>query len=276
MPFPLESLAALATIAGTVISVLALLHSLAWLVLTSLLVVGVSVVASLYARRERLALNAAFTTVEGYSIDSLNMANLRRRVNRTFIIQEARHTARIEGEDLKITWAYSGYCRADREAAMEFSIDADRTTPFEKLDCVAYDLGHDPDMTHPIRPLLVGTEGISKKISVPFLEPLKADQPFSLLLKCTLPGCLKKGFGYYTSTLSFAQDRVRSCTVHLIFVGPAPAWLRVYESTPHSPARLVKSLAPSRQEPDLCEYLDVVEGRQGQSARVYAFWRDAV
>jgi hypothetical protein len=204
------------------------------------------------------------------------MANLRRRVNRTFVIQESRHTARIEGGDLKITWAYSGYCRAHRQAAMEFSIDADRTTPFQKLDCVAYDLGHDPDMAHPIRPLLVGTEGISKKISVPFLEPLKADQPFSVLLKCTLPGCFTKGFGYYTSSLSFAQERVGSSAVHLIFVGPAPAWLRVYESTPRSPARLVKSLAPSRQQSDLCEYLDVVEGRQGQSVRVYAFWLDSV
>jgi hypothetical protein len=276
MQFSLETLAALATIAGTVISVLALLHSRAWLVLTSLIFVCVSIVAGLYARRERLALNNAFTTIEGYSIDSLNMANLKRRVNRTFVIQEARHTARIEGGDLKIAWAYSGFCRADLEAAMEFSIDAVRTTPFAKLDCVAYDLGHDSDMTHPIRPLLIGPEGISKKISVPFLEPLRADQPFSLLLKCTLPECFRKGFGYYTSTLSFAQERVHNSTVHLIFADPAPKWLRVYESTPRSPARLVKSLAPSRQEPNLCEYLDVVEGRRGQSARVYAFWRDSV
>ena len=45
-------------------------------------------------------------------------------------------------------------------------------------------------MVRPIRPLLVGPEGISKKISVPFLEPLKANQAFGVLLKCTLPRCL--------------------------------------------------------------------------------------
>jgi hypothetical protein len=109
MPFSLESIAALATIVGAVISVLALLQSRAWLVVTSLLFICLSILAVLYARRERLALNAASNVIEGRSIDSLNIANLRRRLNRTFVIQEAHHTARIEGEDLEITWRYSGY-----------------------------------------------------------------------------------------------------------------------------------------------------------------------
>jgi hypothetical protein len=159
---------------------------------------------------------------------------------------------------------------------MEFSIDSDHSIAFDKLNCVAYDLGHDPDMTHEIRPVLVGTEGISKKISVPFLEPLKANQPFGVLLKCTLPRCVKAGFGYYTSTLSFAQARIRRCVVHLIFVGTAPDWVRVYESTLQRRTTLLKTLPPVREEPDLAEYIDVAEDRPGQSARVYMFWRDAV
>jgi hypothetical protein len=276
MPNPLETLAAVATILGTAISILALVQSRAWLVLISLFLVCVSVLAGLYARRERLALNAASTVIEGHSIDSLNIASLRRRVNRTFVVQEAYHTARIEGEDLKITWKYSGHCKAQRESAIEFSIDSDYKTSFEKLDCVAYDLGHDPDMRHEIRPLLLGAEGISKKVSVPFLAPLKANQSFAVLLKCTLPGCIKTGIGYYTSTLSFAQDRVPLCVVHIIFAGPRPNWMRVYEWRPHRSTTLVKSLAPSREQPTKCEYLDVCEDRQGQSARVYMFHRDSV
>jgi hypothetical protein len=273
MQNPLESLAAVATILGAVISVLALFHSRDWLALTSLLFVSVTMLAGWYARRQRLRVNAASIVIEGHSIDSLNIANLRRRVDRTFVIQEAHHTARIEGENLEITWKYSGYCRAKREAAIEFSIDSDASTSFDSLKCVAYDLGHDPEMTHKIRPVLVGTEGISKKISVPFLEPLKANQSFGVILKCTLPRCVKAGFGYYTSTLSFAQDRVRRCVVHLIFVGVAPSWMRVYECTPEQPAVLVKTLPPFRQEPHQCEYVDVAADRQGQSARVYMFWR---
>src|SRR5580698_3137849 len=125
MPFTLESLASMATIAGLVISVLALLNSRAWLVLCSLLFACIAGGAGLYARRERLAVAAASTVIEGRSIDSLNLANLKRRVNRTFVIQEACHTVQIEGEDMKITWRYSGYCRAARASSMEFSVDSD-------------------------------------------------------------------------------------------------------------------------------------------------------
>jgi hypothetical protein len=275
MPFSLETLAALATIIGTIVSVLALVQSRDWLLLISLLVVCLSVVAVLYARRQRLVLDAASTVIEGHSIDALNIGSIRRRVNRTLFVQEAHHTARIEGEDLEITWKYSGYCKAKSESSIEFSINSENNTAFGRLNCSAYDLGHDPEMSHEIQPLLVGPEGLSKTVSIPFLKPLATNQPFEVMLRCSLPRCIKAGFSYYASTLSFAQDRVGRCEVRLIFVGAAPSWLRVYESTLQKPATLVKSLSPLRREPGLCEYLDIAEDRRGQSARVYLFWRDS-
>ena len=274
MSFSLESLAALATIVGAIAGVLALIQSSALLVLTSLLFVCVAIVAVWYVRKQRLTLDAASIVIEGQSIDSLNIANLRRRVNRTFVIQDAHHTARIEGADMELTWTYTGYCRAAQESAMEFSIDSEGSTDFNDMDCVAFDLRHDPKMACPIRPLLVGSQGISKKISVPFLAPLKANQPFGILLRCRLPRCITPGLTYYTSTLSFAQEKVRRCAVHLIFAGRAPNWVRVYEPSAEGPASLVKSLAPSRQEPEVTEYEDVAVDRAGQSSRVYMFWRD--
>jgi hypothetical protein len=276
MPFSLESLAALATIIGTALSILPLLHSRNWIVLTSLPLVCLVIVGGLYARRDRRAIKSTPVTIEGQSIDCLNVANMRRRVNRTLGVQEAEHTARIEGEDLKIEWIYSGYCRAKHESVMEFSIEAERTVPFDRLECVAYDLGHDPSMAHKIRPLLIGTDGVSKKISVPFLEPLSRKQPFRVMLKCTLPGCIQPGFGYYVATLSFAQDRVRRSTIRLIFSGSAPVWVRVYECAPSRTPTLLKTLAALREEHGEYEYMDVVEGADGQSARVYAFWRDSI
>jgi len=251
------------------------MQSRAWLVLTSLVFVGFSIAAGIYARKQRLALDAASIVIEGHSIDSLNIANLKRRVNRTLVIQEALHTARIEAEDLEIAWKYSGYCRAERDTSIEFSIDSDDSTAFDNLNCVAFDLARDPGMAQPIRPLLVGSEGISRKLSVPFLEPLKANDSFAVLLKCVLPRCIKAGFGYYTSTLSFAQDRVRRCEVRLIFTGLTPSWLRVYECSAQRRPVLLKTLTPVRQTVDSCEYLDVEEERPGQSARIYIFWRDA-
>lgn len=154
--------------------------------------------------------------------------------------------------------------------------DSDESTPFAQLDCVAFDLGHDPEMRHKIRPVLVGTEGISKKVSVTFLEPLRAQQSFGILLSCKLPQCVKAGFGYYTSSLSFAQTRVTRSVIHLQFVGAPPNWVRVYETEAGGPNKLLKTLPPTRQEPGLQEYIDVVGGRSGRSARVYVFWRDSV
>lgn len=276
MIFSLETLAALATILGTGISILALLHARVWIVSTSILLIGLALVGGLYTRRQRLAKEAQATVVEGYSIDSLNVANLRRRLDRAFVIQEANHTAHIKGANLGITWAYSGYCRFGGASTFEFSVDSGSGTSFEELDCVAYDLERDPEMTRPIRPLLIGPEGISKKISVPLLEPLQANQPFGVLLKCTLPRCLTPGTGYYTSTLSFSQDYVRRSTVRLIFIGPAPVWMRVYECSRGQSPVLLKSLAPSHREVDLCEYVDIVENAPGRSARVYMFWRESM
>ena len=234
-----------------------------------------AIIAVLYVRKQRHTLEAASIVIEGHSIDSLNIANLRRRVNRTFVLQESRDAVRIAGDDMEISWTYTGFCKAAREAAIEFSVDSEGGITFDKLNCVAFDLGNDPEMAHAIQPLRVGTRGISQKISVPFLKPLVANQPFSVLLKWKLPNCLEPGINYYTSTLSFAQNRVGRCEVRLIFVGTAPSWMRVYESTLQKPAALVKTLAPSHQGPGLCEYHDVVEDRPGRSARVYMFWRDA-
>ena len=84
-------------------------------------------------------------------------------------------------------------------------------------------------MEHKIQPLLIGADGLSKKISVPFLEPLLAQQPFRVMLRCTLPRCMTLGFAYYTATLSFAQDRIRRASVQLIFIGQKPRWVRVYK-----------------------------------------------
>ena len=276
MQFSFEKVTALATIAGTVIAAFALVQSSGWLAAICLCFVLIALGAALYARQKRLLLNSASVVIEGHSIDSLNVANLRRLVNRTFTVQEAHHSVRIAGEDLEITWRYSGYCKANRATAIEFSIDADQSTSFDQLDCIAFDLRRDPNMSNKIRPVLIGTDGISKKISVPFLEPLQSQEPFSIQLSCQLPRCLKAGFGYYTSTSSLIQERVQRCEVHLTFIGAAPRWVRVYEGSTKRPHELVKSLGASREEPGQHEYVDVVDERPGQSARIYAFWRESL
>jgi len=270
-----ESLATWSTILGTVLSLFGLIQSREWLAVLGVVFAGASLVAVAYARRERLHVESAMIKIEGRNIDSLNIANLTRRRNRTLVIQEAHQVARIEGENLEVTWRYAGYCRAARESAIEFSIDTDNNIPFAHFECFAYDLRHDPSGKHRIRPMLVGADGSSKKLAVPFLEPVAAQQPFSVLLKCKLPGCMKAGLEYYTSTLSFDQTLVRRSTVRLIFSGEHPAWVRVYEFAAGS-VRLLRTLRPSLQNQEISEYVDIAEYVEAQSARIYVFWRASV
>jgi hypothetical protein len=268
-----EALSAWTTLFGTILSVVGLIQSRAWLTVISALFVLAALAAGAYARRERLAVMAASIKVEGHNIDSLNMANLRRRVNRSLVLQQAGHVAEIDGEDLKITWHYTGYCRTDKETVIEFSVDSDNSVPFSRLGCFAYDLGRDPQRQHKIQPVLIGADGNSKKIAVPLLAPLRAKERFDVLLHCHLPGCMKAGFAYYTSTLSFDQDRVTSFRTKLVFAGQRPSWVRVYECDASGQTVILRDLRPVRERAGAYEYEDVAENVPGQMARIYVFWR---
>lgn len=162
------------TILGTLVAIFGAIQSRAWLLVAGALAVVGSLGTLCYAEKQREIVQSAVLKVAGRSIDSLNAASLRRLLNRSLVIQQADNVAIIDGEDLDITWECSGYCRADRETAIEFSIDADTNVPFAGLDCFAFDLRRDPQRRHRIRPILLGPDGISKKIAVPFLSPLSA------------------------------------------------------------------------------------------------------
>jgi hypothetical protein len=270
-----DSLAYWSSILGTAVALLGLLESLQWLAVLGLFLLAVSVGALFYAQKQRQKLRLAAVKIEGRSIDSLNLANLGRLLNRSLIVQEADQVATINGEDMALAWRYSGYCRAPHEAAVEFSIDTDNNVPFDGLECFAYDLQHDPNRMHRIRPVLLGADGLSKKIAVPFLERLSERDPFNVLLICTLPGCMKSGVEYYTSTMSVAQERVPTSTVPLVFLGERPEWLRVYECATSGATRLLKDLRPSHETPQLIEYTDLAYDVPTQSARIYVFRRRA-
>jgi hypothetical protein len=268
-----NSLAFWSSILGTAVGVVGLVESLQWMAVLGLFLVVGSVAALLYARKQELRLRLAEVKIEGRSIDSLNVASLGRRLNRTLVIQKADQVATIKGEDLMVTWRYRGYCRATPESAVEFSIDTDNHVPFERLECFAYDVQHDPKRLHRIRPVLLGADGLSKKVAVPFLERLSAREPFNVVLTCKLPGCMKSGVEYYTSTMSVAQERVPTCTVRLVFLGDRPEWLRVYECGVAGAPRLLKDLRPSRDTAHLVEYTDIANDVPAQSARIYVFRR---
>jgi hypothetical protein len=270
-----DSLAYWSSILGTVVGLLGLIESSRWLAVLGLVLLSGSGAALLYARKQRLRLRLAAVRIEGRSIDSLNAASLGRRLNRSLAVQEADQVVTITGEDAVMTWRYSGYCQASHEVSVEFSVDTDNHIPFERLECFAYDLQHDPKRIHRIRPVLLGADGLSKKIAVPFLERLSAREPFNVVLTCKLPGCMKSGVEYYASTVSVAQERIPTCTVRLVFLNDRPEWLRVYECDASGATRLLKDLRPSLETAQLIEYTDLENDVPAQSARIYVFRRNA-
>jgi hypothetical protein len=273
MQYLLQILTALTALLGPIATVIGLIQTRGWLAAIGAVFICASIGAAVYARRQRFRIDAASVEIEGISIDAVNAANLRRRVNRSLTIQVVDHIVTIDGADLDMQWRHAGYCRGGRETAMEFSVDSATSIPFGQLDCFAYDLKRDPEKRHKIQPLLIGPDSISKKIAVPFLEPLLAQQPFDIMLHCRMPGSYKPGIGYYTSTLSFDQDKVGRCTVHLTFLRPRPDWVRVYECDPAGRTRLLKNLRPAGEDAERAEYLDIAEDVGARSVRVYCFQR---
>jgi hypothetical protein len=140
------------------------------------------------------------------------------------------------------------------------------------MACFAYDLLRDPKQTHRLQPVLVGPDGISKKIAVPFLEPLSAQQPFSVLLTWSSPNCMQNELDYYTATFSFDQDQVPRCITRLIFIKERPTWVRLYAKDLAGDFKLEKELSATPTNDGNTEYRDLAD-LPATSARVYLFER---
>lgn len=266
-----DALAAWASILGALVTLVGFFESARPLAAIGVCLLLLSGLALLQAKRDREKLRSASVNLEGLHLDALNVANLRRRLNQTLIVRRAYHRAIIRSGDLSVSWQYEGYCRVPSTSSIEFSIDSDKNIPFDDLDCYAYDLHQDPERRHAIRPLLIGDDGLSKKVAVPFLKPLTVQEPFSTLLECKIPGCFASGVQYYTSTLSFEQESVTECAVHLSFIGTRPEWLRVYDIDAQGKPLLIRELQPHKGTTEWTEYIDVIEDAPGQLMRIYTF-----
>jgi hypothetical protein len=259
------------SIFGSALALLGLARTEPGLVFLGIALSAASASAALYLKRNPALRRSTGVTIDGLNLDSLSIANLRRRLNRSLTVERAFHVGIINGTDLNIAWQYDGHCRSQAETTIEFSVDTENNVAFDELDCFAFDLQNDPERLHKIRPILVGSDGVSKKISVPFLQPLGFRERFSVLLNCNLPGCITTGVQYYTSSLSFDQGSIESATVHLMFVRTRPEWVKVYECDQHGRPRSAAELRPFRDDGATCEFVDMTQNVPGQSVRVYLY-----
>lgn len=271
-----KNLTSLITLLGSSLAVLGVVHSEPWLALLGIACSAASATSALTSPRNQADAHSSGLNIDGLNVDSLHIANARRRLNKSLGVSRAFQVVIVDGADLHLAWQYDGYCRARSERTVEFSIDSENNVPFEELDCFAFDLQNDPGRLQQIRPILVGSDGLSKKISVPFLRPLAIEDRFSVLLNCKLPGCVTSGVQYYTSSLSFDQASVESASVHLIFVRTRPEWVRVYECVKNGHATPLSELRPFRDDGSTCEFVHMAQNVPGQSVRVYLYDMPAV
>ncbi len=83
-----NSVAFWATILGTVVACVGAFQSLAWVFVAGAIVAIMSIGALTYAHQQRARLKAASIKIAERSIDSLNAASLRRRLNRSLVIEK--------------------------------------------------------------------------------------------------------------------------------------------------------------------------------------------
>ena len=271
-----ETVALWACLLGSAVALLGQSQSLASITFAGTCLAGASATVAVYSRRNRTQIQRSGVSIEGLNLDSLHIANVRRRLNKSLTLERAFQVAIIDGSDLHLAWQYDGFCRSQGETGIEFSIDSENNIAFEQLECFAFDLQNDPERLRQVRPTLLGSDGVSKKITVPFLQPLTRQDRFSILLNCDLPGCISTGLQYYTSSLSFDQPFVDNASVHLIFVRMRPEWVRVYEFDRKSRPTLVNELRPFRDDGATCEYVDMSQNVPGQSVRLYLYSLSAV
>ena len=266
-----ETVALWACLVGSAVALLGQSQSLVSIAFAGICLSATSATVAVYSRRNRSPIQRSGVSIEGLNLDSLHIANVRRRLNKSLTLERAFQVAIINGSDLHVAWQYDGFCRSEGETDIEFSIDSENNIAFEQLECFAFDLQNDPERLRQIRPILLGSDGVSKKIKVPFLQPLACEDHFSILLNCALPGCITTGLQYYTSSLSFDQPSVASASVHLIFVRMRPEWVRVYEFDAKGRPTFVSELRPFRDDGATCEYVDMSQNVPGQSVRVYLY-----
>lgn len=213
-------------------------------------------------------------SIADMKIDALNLANLSKVRNKTLKVQEASHWFKIIGTNLSMTFKYSGYCKSTSgESGFVFNVDSDVNISFAKLTCFGYDLENDPKRSHMIKPFLIGSDGLSKRVKLPFAKMIRKGEQFRIIFYCELPGCIKPGKDYVISSLFFEDDStIQRFSNHLEFVSDFPKWVRLYDATQDNPT-LLKDLKPQYHQGMTVYYKDSYNNIGPDKAFIYLFER---
>ena len=211
--------------------------------------------------------------IEGKAIDSLFIEQQQRKRTDTLLLKSARHKAIINENNLSLECQYRGIC-IDKEGESQYlmNIHGDNFVSFNLLNCYGYDLMNDDLRKTKIPAILKSSDGLSKKIAIPFNKRLKQFDEFSLEVHYTWPGCMHFGQDYYVSALSFKKSNIETYTVELVFKEIKPLWVRAYNSE----GKIIKNISLKMERDNSFIYEDsiIVEGLKNDMVRVYFFFRE--
>ncbi len=211
--------------------------------------------------------------VDGEADEMLTLAEGNRTTTDSLEINSAKHIFLMDGMDLTATFIYKGKCISKTGSeGMVFSISGYSIVPLKDLKCIGFDLAHDPRKRFPIQPILKSSDGLCKKILIPFPRRLKNRDSFYIEMSYTWPNSLRHGVNHIDSSLSFSRKHLNEYIIRLIFVKNNPKWIRVF--TPIKGLRSTKyekTLPLTTNTGNKYSYIDIVDSPSAKSVRIYQF-----
>lgn len=213
--------------------------------------------------------------IDGETDELLTLAEVNRTRTNNVDIQKAEHIFIVEKRTLYVTFRYSGKCISKSGAdGMTYVICGDNRVPLSELQCRGYDLKKDPEKRYPIIPILRSSDGLCKKIKIPFQTRLQYKEEYFVEMTYIWPNCMRYGEDNIDSSLSFKKTHLKDYVVRIEFIENQPDWVRVYRMNKKRKEMIYeKTLQVDKTDNNRYIYIDYVDAPNAQSVRVYKFFR---
>lgn len=203
---------------------------------------------------------------EGVNIECGNLVDDITKINTATDPTTVIHKYNVVGKDLICEYSYKGLIRKNGVATCDFVFSTTNALPYSDMNCYAID-----NMIHRRQiPKLIGSDGLVKKISVGFNNPLQVGQNFDIFLSINLKECITQNKDYVISRINYAVAHIAEYSVEIVFDEPVPETINVYVMRFGS-FRREKTIYPSEESNNV--FYDRIDHNEAVSLRAYVFER---
>lgn len=214
-----------------------------------------------------------FITIENKKIDILPLIDPIKKEDHTLIPKHIIHKHIVANEEVTFLYYYEGICISKNgEDNIVFNIGAEEYIPFNELKCFAYDLKNDIHKEMKISPILIGDDGLSKKIKINFLHKLEYSDNFKILFVYSFPHCLKFGKDYISVYMSYYKKTIDVFINEIIFKDIKPLYVKVYDIH-NKKAHYTETLKPNVSHNEY-KYIHKINNCKGNTSIIYFINRE--